>query len=321
MTRRLPFLVLLCLGLLACDPGDGEDAGVSPGDGGDTLTDAGDPSMDAGDTPMDAGDTPMDAGDTPTDGGDTPTDAGGCIPLDGGDAATFPDGSVFCPTGGGPLPECTDETPATDVSFTMVIMSPGGGLSTMVRARHYIDGGTLTEQRTRETMSPGGVAMDLLRVWTSAADTSQTIYTIQPPTPDPATLEPKARRSEATVTGVADLLATFPSYARELLPCLDAEDTIECLDDRGRFTDTGVTNTDGPPCREMRWGDGLATVCVPESCDARRTLYPYWVQADSGFRWEFQSLTPTSFDDVVVVIPSPCADVGGGIVLCDHPDL
>lgn len=327
--RRLLFaLLILTFALAGCDPADDDDAGAPPSDAGGS--DAGGGAMDGGGGAMDAGGGAMDAGGGMVDAGgdvdaasiaDAAADASACISLDGGDAATHPDGSVFCPSAP-PLAACPSATPATDVTLTMITTTPGGGATTDVRARHYLDTGMLTEQRTRETMTPGGGAMtDLLRIWTATSPTNQATYAIRPPTPHPTTLEPKARQGELMTTGVLDALATFPTYAREMLACLADADVIGCIDDRGTFTDLGTTDTSGAPCREMRWADGTATVCVPAACDARRTLYPYWVQGPSGIRVDFESLAPATLDDVVFFEPSPCESIGAGIVLCDHPDL
>ncbi|MCB9597636.1 MAG: hypothetical protein H6719_33265 [Sandaracinaceae bacterium] len=266
--------------------------------------------MDAGD--LDAGD--LDAG--AIDAGDA-----GCT-ADAGEAG-FEDGGTPPCVGPAPaLPACPDVTPALDFTLTMTSTTPSGGVTASVRGRHYLDAtGGLTEQRTREAMS-APAATDLLRIWRAASPGSQLIYTIAPATPHPMTLAPKARKDTVAIAGALNSLATFPSYAMEMLPCLDADDTVACLHARGRFTDTGVTEMVGTEaCRVMMWGDESLTLCVPADCDARRTLYPYWIHGPSGISVDFADPAPATHADVVVVEPSACTMPVMMLELCDHPDL
>ncbi len=321
MHRTLSTLTLLVSVALtsACDPGGGDDAGLGPGtDAGPSGTDAG-PGMDAG---VDAG-PDTDAGTTDAgvlDAGDMDAGDAGCTP-DAGEAG-FEDGGAPPCVGPAPaLPACPGVTPALDFTLTMTSTTPSGGVSTNVRGRHYLDGtGMLMEQRTRETMiSP---ATDLLRIWRAASPGMQVIYAIGPPTPHPFTLEPKARRDAVAIAGELNSLATFPSYAIEMLACLDADDAVACLEARGRFSDMGTSEMVGSDaCRVMRWGDESLTLCVPADCDARRTLYPYWVRGPSGISVDFDSPSPATHADDVVIEPFACTFPVPMLELCDHPDL
>lgn len=323
---RLVSFLLVSLALPGCDPADLSDGGTPPSDAG-SRPDGG-AWMDAGVGPdaatVDAGGADagldLDASVSEDASPDAASDAGRCLEFDAGLDGVVPDGSVVCP----PAPvldACPGATPALDFAFTMTSTTPSGGATTDVRGRHFLDEmGRLSEQRTREQMA--SPSADLLRIWRSSMPMGQLLYTIDPPTPDPFTLAPKARLDRVGTDAFFNGLATFPSYAEELIACLDAVDTVACLDARGRFTDTGTTQTvEGNRCRVMTWGDESLSLCVPSDCDARRTLYPYWVRGPSGISVTFDALSPSSHPDPVVVEPAPCEMPVPMLTLCDHPDL
>jgi hypothetical protein len=300
-------LALLGASVLGCGSGTDLDASTSgdapPGDGAASAT-------------MDAPTVRSDA----FVGGDTSSDPADALGLDAPADACAREGGAGC--GGGALTPCEAAAPALDVSFTMTTAAAGTSTSAMVRARHFLTGDVLTEQRTREEMTVSGTATDLLRVWRAATPSSQSIYSIAPATPHPTTLEPRARRDERAVTGRFDALATFPTYAMAMLECLDAADPERCLSGGGTLLDARRDElVDGQPCRVMSLGPSSegVTVCVPQSCERRRTLYPLSLDGP-GVTVTFTSLTEATHAENVVQEPAPC-ETAFSLVLCDHPDL
>ncbi|MCA9564441.1 MAG: hypothetical protein KC561_13185, partial [Myxococcales bacterium] len=218
---------------------------------------------------------------------------------------------------------------ARDASFTMVVDTSGSITTTGVRARNYFTDETLDEQRTREEWVSSGIPFSLLRIWEATAPNGQKIYTILPSTPDPFTLQPKARLDATGLdVGVFNGLATIPGYSQPMLGCLDAshedpdvDPTLWCLDQEPEYHDTGVDATvDGHTCRIFEYGSPEVTICVPEPCPLRRTLFPLRVTGPNTVV-EFLDLAVDEHEDNVVVEPSPCGEPVPSLILCDHPDL
>ena len=151
-----------------------------------------------------------------------------------------------------------------------------------------------------------------------------------PATPDPFTLESRARRDfVVSVASVFNGLATFPQYSQAMLDCYDYETddeeiedpTLYCLGLLGLFTDTENDITvDGETCRVFQFGDPSVTVCVPEPCELRRTLFPLRLTAPQTVV-DFLDLQVDVHDDDVVVEPYSCYFPVERLELCEHPDL
>lgn len=183
------------------------------------------------------------------------------------------DANISCGSGTPFATHCPSSTPAKYASFTFSSLVDGQGVSNLsVKFRNTIDTSALTGQDAREEGYPAGTI--LLRVWMASNPTTITVHTKAP--------QIGWTTSSFPVAGEANQLSLFPTYAKELLKCLgDANGLDSCSDKLTQTTEVATVGNQSCTFFTFTGQPGIK-ICVPNGCEARRTLLPLKVVTTVG---------------------------------------